>query len=222
VRDERRKAGRTVDLAVARAEFRGLAGRQQVADLVRAERIWRDQGEWDKLGEACITDAYVRTSWYGGTGPEVARMSRDMAGRGRREGEIALIIRERCKRAALRDAWAHVAAVTAANDFGLYDLRYADPGSNVHAKGGDGYTPLRQPGDLLVGDRDGIVVLPRTIIADVVRAGLERERQQRFIAEMAASGAAIDGSYPIGDRWRPEYVRWLDQVQSPADTETTS
>src|SRR6266516_4562317 len=30
----------------------------------------------------------------------------------------------------------------AANDFGLYDLRYADPGSNVHSKGMDGYTPI--------------------------------------------------------------------------------
>ena len=40
------------------------------------------------------------------------------------------------------DAWTHVAAVTAANDFGLYDLRAADKGSNVRSKGGDGFTPI--------------------------------------------------------------------------------
>ena len=32
--------------------------------------------------------------------------------------------------------------VTAANDFGLYDLRANDKGSNVRSKGGDGYTPI--------------------------------------------------------------------------------
>ena len=32
--------------------------------------------------------------------------------------------------------------VTAANDFGVYDLRYADNGSNVRSKGIDGFTPL--------------------------------------------------------------------------------
>ncbi len=30
--------------------------------------------------------------------------------------------------------------LTAANDFGLYDLRANDKGSNVRSKGGDGYT----------------------------------------------------------------------------------
>lgn len=40
------------------------------------------------------------------------------------------------------EAWQHVGGVTAANDFGLYDLRYADPGSNVHSKDLAGCTPL--------------------------------------------------------------------------------
>ena len=35
-----------------------------------------------------------------------------------------------------------MAWVTAANDFGVYDLRYADRGSNVRSKGIDGFTPL--------------------------------------------------------------------------------
>jgi len=35
-----------------------------------------------------------------------------------------------------------VAWVTAANDFGVYDLRHADRGSNVRSKGVDGFTPL--------------------------------------------------------------------------------
>lgn len=58
------------------------------------------------------------------------------------EGEIALVIGLKARRVALEDAWAHVAAVTAANDFGLYDLRANDKGSNVRSKGGDGFTPI--------------------------------------------------------------------------------
>lgn len=58
------------------------------------------------------------------------------------EGEIALIIGEHARNVSLEDAWNHVGWVTAANDFGLYDLRANDKGSNVRSKGGDGYTPI--------------------------------------------------------------------------------
>ncbi|TYL52604.1 fumarylacetoacetate hydrolase family protein [Agromyces mariniharenae] len=58
------------------------------------------------------------------------------------EGEIALVIGEPARRVSPDEGWRHVAAVTAANDFGLYDLRAADKGSNVRSKGGDGFTPL--------------------------------------------------------------------------------
>ncbi|MBF6184189.1 MULTISPECIES: fumarylacetoacetate hydrolase family protein [Nocardia] len=58
------------------------------------------------------------------------------------EGEVALVIGTPARHVALADAWSHVAWVTAANDWGLYDLRAADKGSNVRNKGRDGYTPL--------------------------------------------------------------------------------
>ncbi|WP_072803236.1 fumarylacetoacetate hydrolase family protein [Rhodococcoides yunnanense] len=58
------------------------------------------------------------------------------------EGEVALIIGAPARRVTIEHAWDHVAGVTAANDFGLYDLRANDKGSNVRSKGGDGFTPL--------------------------------------------------------------------------------
>ncbi|MFD5866157.1 fumarylacetoacetate hydrolase family protein [Agromyces sp. NPDC127015] len=58
------------------------------------------------------------------------------------EGEIAIVIGEPARRVSPEDGWRHVAQVTAANDFGLYDLRAADKGSNVRNKGGDGFTPI--------------------------------------------------------------------------------
>ncbi|GAB2982568.1 fumarylacetoacetate hydrolase family protein [Amycolatopsis acidiphila] len=58
------------------------------------------------------------------------------------EGEIALVLGKAARRVSPGDAWSHVGWVTAGNDLGLHDLRYADKGSNVRSKGGDGYTPL--------------------------------------------------------------------------------
>ena len=58
------------------------------------------------------------------------------------EGEIALVIGKPARRVSLEDAWSHVGWVTASNDLGVYDLRYADKGSNVRSKGGDGFTPV--------------------------------------------------------------------------------
>jgi 2-keto-4-pentenoate hydratase/2-oxohepta-3-ene-1,7-dioic acid hydratase in catechol pathway/regulator of RNase E activity RraA len=58
------------------------------------------------------------------------------------EGEVALVIGRRARRASGTDGWDYVAAITAANDFGVYDLRYADKGSNLRSKGIDGFTPV--------------------------------------------------------------------------------
>ncbi|GAA1349451.1 fumarylacetoacetate hydrolase family protein [Falsarthrobacter nasiphocae] len=58
------------------------------------------------------------------------------------EGEVALVIGEPARHVSREDAWGHVAFVTASNDFGVYDLRAADKGSNIRSKGGDGFTPI--------------------------------------------------------------------------------
>ncbi|WP_157009218.1 fumarylacetoacetate hydrolase family protein [Agromyces laixinhei] len=58
------------------------------------------------------------------------------------EGEIAIVIGDPARRVSPAEGWQHVASVTAADDFGLYDLRAADKGSNVRSKGGDGFTPI--------------------------------------------------------------------------------
>ncbi|MHA7208362.1 fumarylacetoacetate hydrolase family protein [Arthrobacter sp. MDT1-65] len=75
------------------------------------------------------------------------------------EGEIALVIGTAARRVSPTDAWGHVGWVTASNDLGVYDLRYADKGSNLRSKGGDGFTPVGpgllpaaavDPGDLRI------------------------------------------------------------------------
>lgn len=58
------------------------------------------------------------------------------------EGEIALVIGADARRVSVEDAWNHVGFVTASNDLGVYDMKYADKGSNIRSKSGDGYTPM--------------------------------------------------------------------------------
>ncbi len=77
------------------------------------------------------------------------------------EGEIALVIGTPARRVSVDQAWSHVASVTAANDFGLYDLRANDKGSNLRSKGGDGFTPLG-PALLPAGDLDPTALRVRT------------------------------------------------------------
>jgi 5-oxopent-3-ene-1,2,5-tricarboxylate decarboxylase / 2-hydroxyhepta-2,4-diene-1,7-dioate isomerase len=58
------------------------------------------------------------------------------------EGEIAVIIGARARNVTPRQAADHIAFYAPANDFGVHDFRWADRGSNVLAKGQDGFTPI--------------------------------------------------------------------------------
>ena len=68
-----------------------------------------------------------------------------------------------------------------------------------------------QPGDLLVGDADGVVVLPPEIAAEVLAEAREQERQEEFVAERVAAGESIDGLFPLPEARRPEYEAWRDR-----------
>jgi len=72
-----------------------------------------------------------------------------------------------------------------------------------------------RPGDILVGDADGVVVLPPAIAAEVLADAREQERQEVFIAARVARGEPIDGLYPLSDRTRPAYEAWLTGEPEP-------
>src|SRR5690554_2826372 len=77
------------------------------------------------------------------------------------EGEIALVIGRRTRRVTPDEGWASVSHVTASNDCGVYDLRYADKGSNLRSKGGDGFTPIG-PAVIAAADVDPAALRIRT------------------------------------------------------------
>ena len=68
-----------------------------------------------------------------------------------------------------------------------------------------------QPGDVIVGDADGIVVIPPSLVAEVVEDAIEQEREEEFIAEMVRSGEKIDGLFPLNAAWKERYRAWSPQ-----------
>jgi 5-oxopent-3-ene-1,2,5-tricarboxylate decarboxylase / 2-hydroxyhepta-2,4-diene-1,7-dioate isomerase len=78
------------------------------------------------------------------------------------EGEIAVVIGKRARHVNPVRGLGHVGWVAPANDFGLYDFRWVDRGSNVFAKGHDGFTPI---GPLVaLGDVDPEALTLRTLV----------------------------------------------------------
>jgi 5-oxopent-3-ene-1,2,5-tricarboxylate decarboxylase / 2-hydroxyhepta-2,4-diene-1,7-dioate isomerase len=72
-----------------------------------------------------------------------------------------------------------------------------------------------QPGDIIVGDADGVVVLPPGIAAEVLAEAIEQERQEAFIASRVALGEPIEGLFPLSEKRRPDYEAWLARQAGP-------
>lgn len=52
--------------------------RQEIFELVRLERFWRDQRDWVRLADCYVADSQVCTTWFLGTGPEFAAASQEL------------------------------------------------------------------------------------------------------------------------------------------------
>ena len=65
-----------------------------------------------------------------------------------------------------------------------------------------------QPGDVIVGDADGLLVIPPSLVEQVVEGAIEQERQERFVAEMVAAGESVKGLYPLAGDWKARYDAW--------------
>lgn len=61
------------------------------------------------------------------------------------------------------------------------------------------------PGDVIVGDGDGVVVIPRQLVDEVVEQAAEQERRDAWVAERVAEGSSIDGLFPMDERWKARY-----------------
>ncbi len=65
------------------------------------------------------------------------------------------------------------------------------------------------PGDVIVGDGDGVLVLPAALAEEVALAALEVEQREAWALERVQAGESVRGIYPLSDARRPEYEAWV-------------
>ena len=69
------------------------------------------------------------------------------------------------------------------------------------------------PGDMLVGDDDGVMVIPANIANEVAEECLEMTIFEEFVMEKVQNGQNIIGLYPLTDeKVRSEFVRWKEKL----------
>ena len=64
------------------------------------------------------------------------------------------------------------------------------------------------PGDVIVCDDDGAVVIPQDLVAFVARDGEEHERMETFIVGEVERGEKLPGLYPMNDATKVRYEAW--------------
>jgi regulator of RNase E activity RraA len=67
------------------------------------------------------------------------------------------------------------------------------------------------PGDVIVADDDGAVVIPQALVEDVAREGEEHERYETWVVSEVEKGAKLPGLYPPNDEAKARYEVWKRQ-----------
>ena len=67
---------------------------------------------------------------------------------------------------------------------------------------------LIMPGDVLVGDGEGVVAIPAAVAEAVAHDGYEQEIREEFFQQKVAGGASILGVYPPDDATLAEFEAW--------------
>jgi regulator of RNase E activity RraA len=71
------------------------------------------------------------------------------------------------------------------------------------------------PGDYVVGDEDGVAVIPAHLVGEVVAHCIEKERMDGWIRDLVAGGGGIRGRYPPNEETLAAYRAWLATQQKP-------
>ena len=70
------------------------------------------------------------------------------------------------------------------------------------------------PGDVVVGDGEGVVVIPIALVEEVVRDALVQEEKEDFALERVAAGESTLGLFPLSEERTPEFEAWRAARQS--------
>ena len=65
------------------------------------------------------------------------------------------------------------------------------------------------PGDMMVGDGDGVVVIPAHLAEEIAREAAEQEVMEAFLLTRIQAGARLPDTYPPNAETRAAYLEWL-------------
>lgn len=66
------------------------------------------------------------------------------------------------------------------------------------------------PGDMMVGDGDGVVVIPAHVAEEIAREAAEQEVMEAFLLTRIQAGARLPDTYPPNAETRAAYAEWLN------------
>jgi 5-oxopent-3-ene-1,2,5-tricarboxylate decarboxylase / 2-hydroxyhepta-2,4-diene-1,7-dioate isomerase len=67
------------------------------------------------------------------------------------------------------------------------------------------------PGDVLVGDGDGVVVIPAALAEEVAADAAQQELEEQWAVERVDAGESTVGVFPVSKERRAEFEAWLAQ-----------
>jgi len=81
---------------------------------------------------------------------------------------------------------------------------------DVQVPVGCGGVPV-YPGDILVGDAEGVVVIPRHLADEVAEEAAAQEHKEDFIVDRIRNGAPLLGTYPPNEQTLAEYQEYCQE-----------
>ena len=69
------------------------------------------------------------------------------------------------------------------------------------------------PDDIIVGDVDGVVVIPRHLAVEVAAYAAEQEQLEDFITKLIQEGSPLRGTYPPDDATKAAYEEWKQKAK---------
>ncbi|MGB1251109.1 MAG: ribonuclease activity regulator RraA [Candidatus Promineifilaceae bacterium] len=73
---------------------------------------------------------------------------------------------------------------------------------------------LIEPGDIIVGDAEGVVAIPAHVAESVVNAAHQQELREQHVIDMVKAGRSTIGIYPAKDATLAEFDAWLQEKRS--------
>jgi regulator of RNase E activity RraA len=64
------------------------------------------------------------------------------------------------------------------------------------------------PGDVMVGDADGVAVIPRQLVEEIARDSAEQEELEEFVLTRIEGGAPLPGTYPPNAATQEAYAAY--------------